>query len=252
MTEHLTDAYETLGTPGQGPYFITCEHASNRVPAPWTTTPLDRAWLKSHWGYDIGARTVARELVRATGSYGVFARFSRLVVDPNREPEHPDLIRASSEGHHFSFNQRVSAEERARRLARFHAPYHAALDAGLAAHVGSRTEDVLLLSVHTFTPVWNNHVRPMDIGVLYAPYERLARKLAQGLAAEGFETALNQPYSGREGLIYAAHRHGIAHRVHFLELELNQSLTCTPARARKVARRLLPALRRLTLPDRDP
>lgn len=227
--------------------FITCEHASNRVPTPLRTTEMDRAWLNTHWGYDIGARTLSRELIRLTGSFGVMARFSRLVVDANRDPAHPDLIRTTTEGHSFSFNQKLTPEERDRRVARFHEPYHRAIDEALRARVGSTVGDVLLLSVHTFTPVWNHRVRPMDVGVLYSPYEAIARRLERELRAVDFETALNAPYSGREGLIYAAERHGDGHKVVFLELEVNQSLTCTPARARRTARRVAAALERLQI-----
>ncbi len=208
---------------------------------------MDRAWLRTHWGYDIGARTLSREIVRLTGSYGVLSRFSRLVVDANREPHHPDLIRRHTEGHHLSFNRTLSEDEVQRRIRRYHEPYHAAVDEGLRARLQSGTGDVLLLSVHTFTPVWNHRVRPMDVGVLFSPYEAVARRAERELQREGFETALNEPYSGREGLIYAAARHGESHQVVFLELEVNQSLTCTPARARKTARRVAAALTRLHL-----
>lgn len=245
MRETIHDAFETCGESGAGPFFVTCEHASNRVPAPLRTTALDRAWLASHWGYDIGARTLAREFIRLTGSSGVLSRFSRLVCDANRDPQHPDLIRACTEGHIISFNQRLAQSERRRRVQRYHEPYHAAVDAGLRARLAVEQGDVLLLSIHTFTPVWNNRVRAMDVGVLFSPYEALARRLADELGKEGFDTALNAPYSGREGLIYAAERHGSSHQVLFLELEVNQSLTCTPARARRTARRIAAAAMRL-------
>lgn len=241
----VQDAYETFGTPGAGRFFFTCEHASNRVPAPLRTTAMDRAWLETHWGYDIGARTMSRELARMTGSYAVMARFSRLVVDANREPHQRDLIRPATEGHALTFNANVSDAERERRISRFHEPYHAAVDEGLAARLAGGVGDILLLSVHSFTPVWNNRVRPMDVGVLFSPYEAVARRLEAELQKEGLETALNKPYSGREGLIYAAERHGQSHQVVFLELEVNQSLCCTPARARRAARRIAAALTRL-------
>lgn len=245
---HIThDAYETFETPGPGKLFVTCEHASNRVPAPLRTNAVDRVWLNSHWGYDIGARTLSLELIRALGGNGVLARFSRLVVDANREPWHRDLIRVATEGHRLSFNEQLAPAEIERRVQRFHEPYHAAVDAGLRSRLESEEGDVLLLSVHTFTPVWNHRVRPMDVGVLFSDYEGLAVRLATELRADGLDTALNEPYSGRQGLIYAAERHGSGLNVVFLELEVNQSLTCTPGRARRVGRRIAAALNRLRL-----
>lgn len=247
MQHTVHDAVETFEHPGPGKLFVTCEHASDRVPAPLRTNPLDRLWLKSHWGYDIGARTLSLELIRQLGGNGVLARFSRLVVDANREPWHRDLIRPATEGHRLSFNERLPTEEVERRIQRYHEPFHAAIDAGLRARLEAESGDVLLLSVHSFTPVWNHRVRPMDVGVLFSDYEGLAKRLSGELQREGLDTALNEPYSGRQGLIYSAERHGTGLGVVFLELEVNQSLTCTPARARKVGRRIAAALSRLQL-----
>lgn len=41
------DAFETLGRPHSGCIVYTCEHASNRVPAPLRPTPSDRALLRT-------------------------------------------------------------------------------------------------------------------------------------------------------------------------------------------------------------
>jgi predicted N-formylglutamate amidohydrolase len=76
----------------------------------------------------------------------------------------------------------------------------------------------------------------MEIGVLFDREDALAAVLAEALAAEGFVVAMNEPYSGKEGLIYAAERHASAHGKHALELEVRQDLAVTPeARARVVA-----------------
>lgn len=245
LPESVEDAFETYGQPGQGQLFLTCEHASNRVPAPIRTTERDRAWLASHWGFDIGARNVTREIIRQTGSFGVFARYSRLVCDANRAPEHRDLMRRDVEGTVISFNRDISDAERQRRIVTLHDPYHHAIDRYLGQRLKDSESEVVLVSVHSFTPVWNNRVRPMDVGVLFEPYEAVAQRLRVELDKEGFDTALNRPYSGREGLIYAAARHGHNHGLVFLELEINQSLCCTPAKAKRVAGRIAAALTRL-------
>lgn len=247
MLTTVTDACEIFGPPGEGPLFITCEHASARVPAPLRTSAGDRPWLQTHWAYDIGVRTLGRELVRLTRSRGVFARFSRLVCDTNRAPDHPDLIRTQTEGHALSFNEGVSPRERERRIQAYHEPYHTAIAAGLGAQIAGRRGEVLLLSLHTFTPVWEGQARPMEVGVLYSSHEAVAARLAGELDREGFETAMNAPYSGRDGLIYSGARHGQAQRVVFLELEVNQALIGTPAAAMRVARRIAAATGRLRL-----
>ena len=92
MHHQTHDAYETFGSPTEGPFFVTCEHASNRVPAPLRTTELDRAWMNSHWGYDIGSRTLSLELIRRTGSYGVLAFKSGYL---GAFPENPAMLAAA-------------------------------------------------------------------------------------------------------------------------------------------------------------
>jgi predicted N-formylglutamate amidohydrolase len=238
------DSHEVYGFPGQGPFLLTCEHASNRVPAPLRTTASDRDWLQTHWGWDIGARMVTREIVRQTGSTGVFARFSRLVCDPNRAPNTPTLIRCAVEGAVLSFNDNLTIEEVDRRLELYHAPYHAALDRAVSLRQ-DQPGDMMLLSMHSFTPIFRDERRDMDVGVLFHPYEGVAHRLAREIEAEGLSVALNEPYSARNGLMYAADRHGSAHGAVYLELEVNQRNLRTTAEARKVGRALTRALARL-------
>ena len=230
----------------RGPMIVTCEHASARVPHPLRTNAHDRPWLKTHWGYDIGAATVAREIIRQSGSAGVFARFSRLVCDPNRSTDHPDWIRRSVEGHPLTFNRRLDANECKRRRSSYYEPYHDAVDRILDERLKCGG-DVLLLSVHSFTPVLGNERRDMEIGVLFDRYAAVATRLAELLRDEDFKTELNQPYSGMAGMMFAANRHGSAHNVVYLETEVRQDLTDTAPKARAVGKRFASALERLTV-----
>ena len=233
------EAWERYGTPGR--FVFTCEHASHRVPAPLATTEADRGWLRTHWGYDIGARTLTRELVRRMGGTAVLGRFTRLVVDANREPEHRDLVRTEIDGHRLSFNDHLAEVEVFRRVRDYHQPFHAEIDRVLRASQAQGAE-VVLISVHSFTPVWSQHLRLMDAGVLFDDHEDDALRLHQALLDEGLDSALNAPYSGRDGLIYSASRHGRACGVRHIELEVNQSLIRTPAHARRLGPTLARAL----------
>ncbi len=59
---------------------------------------------------------------------------------------------------------------------------------------------------------------------------------------EGFAVELNAPYSGFDGLIYSARRHGLEHGIEYLELEVRQDLIDTPAAAERVGLRIARAL----------
>ncbi|MCB9742984.1 MAG: N-formylglutamate amidohydrolase [Alphaproteobacteria bacterium] len=242
----LLDAVELIGLDDDpGPLVLTCEHASKRIPQPLVASAQDAHWLDTHWGWDIGAAEVTRELARLSASPAVLTRVSRLVSDANRDPSDPTWVReVLAEGgveHTLDFNRGLDEAERARRVALYHAPYHACVDALVAQRLlaGRR---VLLLSVHSFTPVFDRVARPMEIGVLYVDHEPLAERYAAALSAEGFATALNAPYSGRDGLMYAAHRHGTSHDVVYLELELRQDLLLSVPACHSVASKLHAAL----------
>lgn len=229
---------------------ITCEHASNAVPAPLTTTVADQRWLDDHWGWDIGAPDVVRELCRLKGCVGVLCGFSRLVIDPNRDLSHTDLVRRSIHGEPLSFNVDLDDSELQRRIDGLYTPYHDAIDRELAARL-SHGGDQLLLSIHSFTPQLGDDVRGMELGILFDNYEPVAQRLAEGFREAGFVTALNEPYSGRTGLIFAANRHGREHGVIYVELEIRQDLIDTPEKAVATARRLEPAITNLQLRSRQ-
>jgi len=233
---------------------ITCEHASRRVPRPLRVSRAERPILDTHWASDIGAANVAREVARRTGSVAVLARFSRLVCDPNRPIDDPTWIRDAIDGKALSFNQNVTLEERRRRRQTYYGPYHDAVDAVLTERLALGGQ-VLLLAVHSFTPVLGDSPRDMEIGILFDDHEATARRLARALENDGFRIALNAPYSGLDGTIFAAQRHGRMHGVIYLEIEVRQDLIATAPRARVIGRRVADALERLAIrrpgPDRS-
>jgi predicted N-formylglutamate amidohydrolase len=236
----IDESYEIAGNPDAGPFLFICEHATRRLPE-WEASPEDLPFLEDHWGWDVGAADLTRELARLTGGGAVLSRFSRLVCDPNRAPEEESFVVREVAGHALSFNRHVDAGERVRRCARYFDPYHTAIDRALARRVAA-SRDVLLCSIHSFTPVWDGRARGMEVGVLYDDHGAVAARLADALSREGFATAHNEPYSGLAGLIYSARRHGRAHGVVYLELEVRNDAIAPPERARAIAPRIARAL----------
>ena len=231
-------AFEIVGDRHhERPLVVTCEHATNRLPEEIQASPEDLPWLETHWGWDPGAGAVTRALIEHKQCAAIMSRFSRLVCDPNRHVEEWDWIREQCEGYPLTFNQNLSDEERRRRRNAYHEPFHAEIDACLSERL-ARGGDVLLLSIHSFTPVLGDEVRPMEMGVLYDRFDPVAHRFAHHLRANGFVTALNEPYSGKEGAIYSAGLHGCRHGVIYLELEIRQDIIDTPEKVADVALRL--------------
>lgn len=237
-------AYEIFGDIDvEGPFLFTCEHASNVLPPGFEETASDRKLLDDHWGWDIGARDLLLGLQEILGGQGISSNFSRLIVDPNRPPDADSLIVSRIDGQDISFNQNLDDAERERRKRTFFEPYHQAVDR-TGRERAKRDRPFHLLSLHSFTPLYLGRERPMEVGVLFDDFDEDAWRLESALAEQGFESALNAPYSGRGpgALIYSANRHGRSLGVKYLELEVRQDLIETPAKAHAVAQRLARAL----------
>lgn len=235
---------EILRPDGAAPLVLTCEHASAALPAPLHATAQDRAFLHTHWGVDIGADAVTRTLSAALDAPAVLGVASRLVADLNRDPSDPTVALRAVEGVHLGFNRDLDAAGLAQRIGVLHAPFHAAVDRTLRGRL-ARGGPALLLSVHSFTPNYMGTPRDVEMGVLFDAHEDLARHLRRDLAATGWDTRLNEPWSGLDGLIYSARRHGRALGVPYLELEVRQDLIADDADAEALAWRLVPAIQRL-------
>ena len=86
---------------------LSCEHAS------WTTPPgvdlgVPFAVLRSQAGWDHGASDIASRLSEVVGLPVHAGAFTRMFVDLNRPPDHPDVIPAVSYGAPVPGNARSS------------------------------------------------------------------------------------------------------------------------------------------------
>lgn len=173
--------------------------------------------LEDHVAWDIGAAALARRLADAFASPLIESACSRLVIDCNRDLHDHDLIVAETHGVVVPGNADLDAAKRARRIARWHRPYHEAIDEVLAG----RPAPTILVSVHSFTPELRGQRRALEVGVLYDDHVTLAGTLADALAATDLVVRHNEPYSGLDGLIYSARVHGTRFGLRYVELEVN-------------------------------
>jgi predicted N-formylglutamate amidohydrolase len=208
-----------VGGSARSRVLITCEHASNHVPTPFGWTEEDEWLAQTHWAYDVGAAILTRELATQLEAVAVLAGFSRLLADPNRPETSPELFRARAEGRRVQMNHDLDDAERERRLELFWRPFHDAAHRTAANHPGD-----VVFAVHSFTPSYEGTPRAMELGVLFDEEEALAVRLAERLRRAGFVVAMNEPYSGKEGLLYSAERHARAHARRAVEIEVRQDL----------------------------
>jgi predicted N-formylglutamate amidohydrolase len=212
---------------------LTCEHATNRLPWTARSSPELRAALASHWGWDIGAWALTREIARRLRAGAIGGRWSRLVIDLNRRVGDPTLIRARAGDVLLPWNRKLGSQEIERRVMGYHAPYHLEVDRLILRRI-VRGVRPLLLAIHSFTPVLDGRARPFEVGVLYDRHRGLARRLGAGLREAGLSMRYNEPYSGLAGMMYAVDRHGSHHGLPCLELELNQELLARRGAVRRL------------------
>src|SRR5258706_2804085 len=157
MTEN---AFEAIAgrSDSESPLLFRCDHASNALPE--GGLGLDPDLLKTHIAYDIGAAALTRALAAAYGAPALLGGWSRLLIDLNRGADDPTLVMKLSDGSIIPGNvlqdRDADAAEVARRIAAYHAPYHAAIAAALD-RIG---QSAVVISMHSFTPAWKGRPRP--------------------------------------------------------------------------------------------
>ena len=225
--------YLLVGKALLAPVVLTCEHASHRLPAVAAAPRALRGVLRSHWGWDLGAWGFTQALARQLRTSAVGGRWSRLWVDLNRRVDEVELIRTTVDGVRLPWNAKLTVGEVERRVTSAHAAYHAEIDRLIARRL-VRGVRPLVLAVHSFTPELAGRPRRFDVGVLYDAHRGPATRLARGVREAGFAVRYNEPYSGVEGLMYAAERHGCHHGLPCLEIEVNQALLAQPPRVQRL------------------
>jgi predicted N-formylglutamate amidohydrolase len=192
---------------GAGPFVIVCDHASNRIPDDYKSFGFAEDALATHIAWDPGALAVSRRLSTRLDAPLLWPDVSRLVIDCNRPPDAASLIVAESEGRPVTANRGLSADQRSRRLANIHAPYHDAIDICLKRREDAGLETALV-AIHSFTPIFLGTSRPWQIGIVFGDDRRLADRLVRDLEADlALTVGINQPYSPADQVYYTVERH---------------------------------------------
>ena len=209
-----------INSAGRSPFLLLGDHAGTLIPRRLGTLGLPPEERARHIAVDIGIEGLGRSLAARLDAPFLFQRYSRLVVDCNRDPGSPEAIPMVSDGTVIPGNQGLGAAERACRIGAIQRPYQDRIAAEIAAR-GSR----VLIALHSFTPVLAGAVRPWHVGVLYGEGDtRFARALL-GVLGEGQGRAVgdNAPYR-MDATDYTIPRHAFAAGLPYAEIEVRQDL----------------------------
>jgi len=219
---------EILNPDALGDIIILCEHASNHVPAAYEQLGLDEEDLQKHIAWDIGTADVTRKMCDMMNVAGVLAPVSRLLIDGNREPDHPTLVPAISDDIIIPANRDLPPSAIAARREAFYDPFHHASEGLIAKHLDAGKVP-LIIGMHSFTPVMNDEERPWHIGFLWNKDPRLAQAMI-GLIERETDLTVgdNLPYSGKD-LYYTMQRHGADNGLPQTTVEIRQDLLADDA-----------------------
>lgn len=222
-TETLEEPVWSANVDGSSSVVLVCEHASSNIPAAYKGLGLSPQNRESHAAWDPGALAVAEQMSDLLDAALIASRVSRLVYDCNRPPDAPDAMPARSEVIDIPGNATLSQAERAARADAIYRPFHAALSRQV-----QRTAHPVIVTVHSFTPVYFGQKRSVEIGILHDSDTRLAdAMLATAAAHTDANVQRNQPYGPEHGVTHTLQQHGVAGGHLNVMLEVRNDLIAT-------------------------
>ncbi len=216
---------------GSSSVILVCEHASNNIPAEYEGLGLSPDDRDSHAAWDPGAMAVAELISHRLDAPLIASRMSRLVYDCNRPPEAPDAMPARSELIDIPGNANLSQSDREARTNAIYRPFHSAL-----SRLVRRVAHPIIVTMHSFTPVYFGKMRSVEIGVLHDSDTRLAdAMLAISAAYTKANVQRNKPYGPENGVTHTLKQHAIRGGHLNVMLEVRNDLIATPNQQKAMA-----------------
>jgi predicted N-formylglutamate amidohydrolase len=223
---------------GGSPFLLTCDHYGRLIPRVLGDLGLPASELTRHIAWDPGIAGVAEALSKHLDAHLIAQRYSRLVIDCNRPLGAPSSIPRISEATTIQGNEGLSRDAAEMRRQQIFDPYH-----GRIAEVIDRRSragmPTVLVSLHSFTPVYAGISRPWHIGALYHRDTRLPPLLLKFLRGEAdIVVGDNEPYAVSDETDYTIPVHGEARGLMNTGIEIRQDLIADQAAQESWADRL--------------
>ncbi|WP_441231601.1 N-formylglutamate amidohydrolase [Tardiphaga sp. 215_C5_N2_1] len=227
-----------LNTAGNSPFLLTCDHYGRLIPEMLGDLGLPESELVRHIAWDVGIADVAEQVAKALDAHLVAQCYSRLVIDCNRPPDAVSAIPLISEATTVPGNDGLTSDAKARRRELIFDPYHRRIDEVIDARL-AKGQPTVLVSLHSFTPVYAGIPRPWHIGTLYQHDSKLPPLLLQLLRAEAdLVVGDNEPYAVSDATDYTIPVHGEKRGLMNTGIEIRQDLITDPSGQTEWAERL--------------
>lgn len=223
---------------GRSPFLLTSDHYGRLIPRSLGDLGVPESELTRHVAWDIGIAGVADALSKHLDAHLIAQRYSRLVIDCNRPPEATSSIPVISEATVIPGNEGLMASVAEGRRKAIFDPYHRRITEVIDQRLRQGVP-TLLVSLHSFTPVYAGVARPWHIGTLYHRDTKLAPLLLKLLRDEAdLVVGDNEPYAVSEATDYTIPVHGEARGLLNTGIEIRQDLITDHAGQKQWAERL--------------
>ncbi|WP_170388108.1 N-formylglutamate amidohydrolase [Ruegeria atlantica] len=230
---------EILNGMGQGRVVLLCEHACHRIPAVYDGLGLTEADSLSHAAWDPGARSLSIELSRALDAPIVASTVSRLVYDCNRPPEAPSAMPERSEQIVVPGNAGLTQSQRDDRTTAVYEPFCAAV----ANVLDGRGPETVVVTVHSFTPVYFGQNRTVELGLLHDEDSRLVDAMLDHVGRLPHRRIeRNEPYGPADGVTHSLRLHALSRGLPNVMLEVRNDLLRTDEQIAVMADEILALL----------
>lgn len=220
---------------GTSPVLLICEHASNFFPPQFDGLGLEPEVQQSHVAWDPGAYEVMRRMGAQLNAKMVVGGVSRLVYDCNRPPEAKDAVPVRSEVFDVPGNQNLGVDQYMERVELCYKPFHKQL----AQAIKWAKVPPVLVTIHSFTPVYFGTQRETEIGILHDKDARLAdAMLGAAEQLSDLKIERNEPYGPEDGVTYTLQHHGLENGLLNVMIEVRNDLIKTEAQQDEMARLL--------------
>lgn len=174
---------------------VSCEHAGNTVPTLYHDLFENaQSTLKSHRGWDPGALRIAKTLAESFSVPCYFHDVTRLLIEPNRSLDSPQLF--------SEYTSQLSEKKKKHLIENYYQPYRNEVSSNISEII-DRGLQVIHISVHSFTPVWQGMEREVEIGLLFDESRINEKIFCENIKSRlndisSIKAYYNQPYLGTD------------------------------------------------------
>ena len=205
------------------------DHASNYIPKSLDNLGLNKNLFNTHIAYDLGIKELCINLSKLLKSKFITGEYSRLIIDLNRGLSDPTLIPEIVDRKIIPKNIKLSKNEKRNRISEVYNRYHNNIKRTIKSdHI------TILISLHSFNPIFKNKKRNIHFGILSNQDRRLSNYIITEMRQRGLKVGDNEPYEGN--LIGdTMYKHGLKNNLYHTLIEVRNDLLSSSTKIHRVS-----------------